>query len=333
MAPMSQQTEPLVIDVDTGIDDALALLYACAAPEAEILGVSTVVGNVSLNAATRNTRAVLALAGRGDIPVWPGAATPISTGSADARHVHGESGLGHAVLPEPPEPASRMHAVDAIIASAHAHAGRLTLVATGPLTNVALAVMRDPELPSLVRRFVIMGGAYAEPGNVTPCAEFNIWHDPEAARIVFRAFGGVGGTPVVAVGLDVTRKTTFDENDVAAFAGRAAGKPRGPALTRFIDDSSRFYFERMETWHGRRNLIMHDPLAVAVALDPTLVETRRAAVDVETGGRLATGATIADWRGQWGRLANTEVAVSVHADRARQMFFDAMLRLVDGPGK
>jgi purine nucleosidase len=333
MAPMSQQAEPLVIDVDTGIDDALALLYACAAPEAEILGVSTVVGNVSLNAATRNTRAVLALAERGDIPVWPGAATPLSSGSADARHVHGESGLGHAVLPEPPEPASRMHAVDAIIAAAHAHAGRLMLVATGPLTNVALAVMREPELPSLVGRFVIMGGAYAEPGNVTPCAEFNIWHDPEAARIVFRAFGGVGGTPVVAVGLDVTRKTTFDENDVAAFAGRAASKPRGPTLTRFIADSSRFYFERMETWHGRRNLIMHDPLAVAVALDPTLVETRRAAVDVETGGRLATGATIADWRGQWGRLANTEVAVSVDAERARKMFFDAMLRLADGPGK
>jgi purine nucleosidase len=330
---MSQQVEPLVIDVDTGIDDALALLYACAAPEAEILGVSTVVGNVSLNAATRNTRAVLALAGRGDIPVWPGAATPMSPGSADARHVHGESGLGHAVLPEPLEPASRMHAVDAIIAAAHAHAGRLMLVATGPLTNIALAVMREPELPSLVRRFVIMGGAYAEPGNVTPCAEFNIWHDPEAARIVFRAFGGVGGTPVVAVGLDVTRKTTFDENDVAAFAEHAAGKPRGPALTRFIDDSSRFYFERMETWHGRRNLIMHDPLAVAVALDPTLVETRRAAVDVETGGRLATGATVADWRGQWGRLANTEVAVSVDAERARKMFFDAMLRLADGPGK
>jgi len=333
MAPMSQQAEPLVIDVDTGIDDALALLYACAAPEAEILGVSTVVGNVSLNAATRNTRAVLALAGRGDIPVWPGAATPMSPGSADARHVHGESGLGHAVLPEPHEPASRMHAVDAIIAAAHAHAGRLILAATGPLTNVALAVMREPELPSLVGRFVIMGGAYAEPGNVTPCAEFNIWHDPEAARIVFRAFGGVGGTPVVAVGLDVTRKTTFDENDVAAFAGRAAGRLRGPALTRFIDDLSRFYFERMETWHGRRNLIMHDPLAVAVALDPTLVETRRAAVDVETGGRLATGATIADWRGQWGRLANTEVAVSVDAERARKMFFDAMLRLADGPGK
>ena len=329
---MSHEPEPIVIDVDTGIDDALALLYACAAPAAEILGVSTVVGNVGLSSATRNTRAVLALAGRGDIPVWPGAASPLSSVSADARHVHGESGLGHAVLPEPPEPASRTHAVDAIVAAAHAHAGRLILVATGPLTNIALAVMREPELPSLVKRFVIMGGAYAESGNVTPSAEFNIWHDPEAARIVFRAFGGVGAAPIVAIGLDVTRKMTFDEKDVAAFAASAAGKPGGAALTRCIEDASRFYFERMEAWQGRRHLVMHDPLAVAVALDPTLIESRRAAVDVETSGRLTTGATIADWRGQWGRLANTEVAVSVDAERARKMFFEAMLRLAEAGG-
>ena len=327
---MSQQAEPLLLDVDTGIDDALALLYACAAPEAYLLGVSTVVGNVSLAAATRNTRAVLTLAGRGDIPVWPGAAMPLATAAGDARHVHGDSGLGHAVLPESPEPAHTKNAVDAIVSTAHAHEGRLVLVATGPLTNIALAVMREPELPRLVRRFVIMGGAFGEPGNVTPCAEFNIWHDPEAARIVFRAFGGVGGTPVVAVGLDVTRKTTFDANDIAAFAARAAGKPRGQALTRFIEDASGFYFERMEKQHGRRILIMHDPLAVEAALDPTLVETRRAAVDVETAGRLTTGTTVADWRGQWGRLANSEVAVAVDAERARKMFFDAMLRLAEG---
>jgi hypothetical protein len=125
LAPMSQQTEPLLIDVDTGIDDAFALLYACASREAEIVGVTTVVGNVSLASATRNTRAVLRLAGRGDIPVSPGAASSLSEASGDARHVHGESGLGHAVLPEPPEPAARMHAVDAICAAAHAHSGRL----------------------------------------------------------------------------------------------------------------------------------------------------------------------------------------------------------------
>ena len=149
----------------------------------------------SLDAATRNTRAVLALAGRNEIPVWPGSATPLSNFAADARAVHGETGLGYAVLPEPPEPAQATHAVDAIVAAAHAHPGRLILVATGPLTNIALAVMREPELPRLVKRFVIMGGAYRRAGNVTPCAEFNIWHDPEAARIVFRAFGGPGGTP------------------------------------------------------------------------------------------------------------------------------------------
>src|SRR5271166_3941757 len=327
MPSMSQQTEFLVVDVDTGIDDALALLYACAEPQAHLLGVSTVVGNVSLEAATRNTRAVLVLAGRSDISVWPGAATPLSNFAADARAVHGETGLGYAVLPEPPEPAHSAHAVDAIVGAAHAHAGRLILVATGPLTNVALAVMREPELPSLVKRFVILGGAYAEPGNVTPSAEFNIWHDPEAARIVFRAFGGVGGTPVVAVGLDVTRKTTFDESDLAAFS--ADSRVKATPLARFIEDAARFYFERMEKEHGRRIFIMHDPLAVAVALDPSLIETRRAAVDVETTGRITTGATIPDWRGQWGRLANTEVAVAIDSERFRKRFFDAMARLAE----
>jgi purine nucleosidase len=332
MPSMSQQTEFLVIDVDTGIDDALALLYACAEPNAHVLGVSTVVGNVSLEAATRNTRAVLALAGRSDIPVWPGSATPLSNFAADARVVHGETGLGYAVLPEPTPAEQGAHAVDAIVGAARAHAGRLILVATGPLTNIALAVMREPELPRLLKRFVIMGGAYREPGNVTPSAEFNIWHDPEAARIIFRAFGGPGGTPVMAIGLDVTHKTTFDPSDLAALEARSAGQPLAPALTRFIQDASGHYFDRMEKRRGKRILVMHDPLALAVALDLTLVATRKVAVDVETAGRLTTGATIADWRGDWGRLANTEVALSVDAERFRKKFFDAMVRLAEGMG-
>jgi purine nucleosidase len=329
---MPQHSEPFVIDVDTGIDDAFALLYACAHDKAHILGVSTVVGNVSLAAATRNTRAVLALAGRADIPVWPGAAAAISIAVRDASEIHGKTGLGHAILPEPDERADalQLHAADSIIGAAREHSGRLILCATGPLTNIALAVMREPELPRLVKRFVIMGGAYSEPGNVTPAAEFNIWHDPEAARIVFRAFGGVGGAPVIAIGLDVTRKTIIDESDVAAIASRVAGKPYGPKLTRFLEDASRFYFERMEKTLGKRIFTMHDPLAVAAALEPTIVETRRAAVDVETTGRLTTGATIVDWRGQWGRLANAEVAISVDATRFRRLFFDAMARLADG---
>jgi len=327
---MPQHAEPLIIDVDTGIDDAFALLYACAHTQAQILGVSTVVGNVSLAAATRNTRAVLALAGRGDIPVWAGAATPISIAVRDASEVHGRTGLGHAILPEPDGPALQLHAADSIIGAARSHAGHLILAAVGPLTNIALAVMREPELPRLVKRFVIMGGAFSEPGNVTPSAEFNIWHDPEAARIVFRAFGGVGGAPVIAVGLDVTRKTIIDESDVKAIGSRIAGKPHGMKLARFLEDAARFYFERMEKVLGKRIFTMHDPLAVAVALDPTLIETRRAAVDVETSGRLTTGATVADWRGQWGRLANAEVAVAVDAERFRALFFEAMARLADG---
>jgi purine nucleosidase len=332
IAFVSELAEPLVIDVDTGIDDAFALLYACAHDEAQILGVSTVVGNVSLAAATRNTRAVLALAGRGGIPVWPGAATAMSIAAKDASEIHGQTGLGHAVLPEPEEPSDTLHAADSIIAAARSHSGRLILCATAPLTNIALAVMREPELPRLVKRFVIMGGAFSEPGNVTPSAEFNIWHDPEAARIVFRAFGGVGGAPVIAIGLDVTRKTIIDESDIAAIESRIAGKPKGAKLTSFLEDASRFYFERMEKTIGKRIFTMHDPLAIAVALDPTLVETRRAAVDVETAGRLTTGATIVDWRGQWGRLANAEVAVAVDADRFRRLFFDAMAGLAESAG-
>ncbi len=329
---MTELAEPLILDVDTGIDDAFALLYACAGDGARILGVSTVVGNVSLAAATRNTRAVLALAGRADIPVWPGAATAISIAARDASEIHGKTGLGHAILPEPDESSDALHAADSIIGAARSHSGRLILCATGPLTNIALAVMREPKLPRLVKRFVIMGGAYSESGNVTPAAEFNIWHDAEAGRIVFRAFGGVGAAPVIAIGLDVTRKTIIDESDVAAIASRIAGKAQGAKITRFLEDASRFYFERMEKMLGKRIFTMHDPLAVAVALDPTLVETRRAAVDVETTGRLTTGATVVDWSGQWGRLANTEVAVAVDADRFRQLFFDAMARLADGSG-
>ncbi len=326
---MSQQQDCLFLDVDTGIDDAFALLYACAAPQARLVGVSTVVGNVSLAAATRNTRAVLALAGRAEVPVAPGAAVPLGADPNDASAIHGVTGLGHAVLPEPAEPAHAAHAVDAIIAAARAQAGRLVLVATGPLTNVALAVMREPELPRLIKRFVIMGGAYREHGNVTPSAEFNIWHDPEAARIAFRAFGGPGGAPVVAIGLDVTRRTTIDGADLDALAARIGDRPREGALMTFLRDSARFYFERTERQSGQRFLVMHDPLAVAVALDPTLVETRRAAVDVETSGRLTTGATVVDWDGRWGRLPNTDVAVTVDAERFRAAFFAAMVRLAD----
>jgi purine nucleosidase len=317
----------LILDVDTGIDDALGLLYACASPQAEILGVSTVAGNLDLSRATRNTRAILALAGRADIPVWPGCARPILRAPEDASAVHGGMGLGHAVLPEPAEGENQVNAIDAIVAAAKAHRGQIVLVATGPLTNVAVALMREPELPRLLKRLVLMGGAYREGGNVTPAAEFNIWHDPEAARIVFRSFGGEDSAPLVAVGLDVTRQTELLPEHLDDLARRCAGAAHAPALVRFLEDSTRHYFEFVEARDKRRYFVLHDPLAIAAAIDPSLIDTVGVAVDVETTGVLTQGVTLADWRGVWRRKPNAQVAVSVQAARMIDAFIAAMERL------
>lgn len=327
---MTAKATPLIIDVDTGIDDALGLLYACVSPQARLIGVSTVAGNVDLQRATRNTRAVLALAKRADVPVWPGCAAPILHAPADASIVHGVSGLGHAILPEPPADDNAPNAIDKIVAHAHAMKGELVLVATGPLTNIAAALMREPALPRLVNRLVLMGGAFREAGNVTPTAEFNIWHDPEAARVVFRAFGGEGAAPLVAVGLDVTRQTQLTPGDFAALAKRCAGLPAAPALLRFLEDSGRYYFDLMEAWGRGRVLTMHDPLAIAAAIDPSFLTTQKVAVDVETAGHLTSGMTVADWRGAWKRKPNAEVAVAVEARRFIDAFLDAMERLARG---
>jgi purine nucleosidase len=190
--------------------------------------------------------------------------------------------------------------------------------------------MREPALPRLVERLVLMGGAYREAGNVTPAAEFNVWHDPEAARMVFRAFSGEGAAPLVAVGLDVTRKTLLFPEDLAALAKRCAGLVRAPALLRFLDDATRYYFDFMEKSYGARVFTMHDPLAIAAAIDPSLVATQRVAVDVETAGALTCGMTVADWRGVWKRPANAHVAIAVEATRFIAAFLDAMERLARG---
>lgn len=324
---MPDARTPLILDVDTGIDDALGLLLACASPAANLLGVSTVAGNVDLARATGNTRAVLALAGRADIEVWPGCLRPILREAEDASAIHGGSGLGHAILPEPPPVAKAFHAIDKIVESARRHAGELVLVATGPLTNVAVALMRAPELPKLLKRLVLIGGAFKEGGNTTPAAEFNIWHDPEAARIVFRSFGGPEAAPLIAVGLDVTRQTLLLPGHLTELARRCDGAPHAPALLRFLEDSTRHYFELVEKRERRRYFVMHDPLAVAAALDPSLVETTAVAVDVETTGTISNGQTVADWRGVWRRVPNAQVATAVRADAMIEGFLAAMERL------
>jgi purine nucleosidase len=324
---MSEAQTLVILDVDTGIDDALGLLYACAMPQTTILGVSTVAGNVDLQRATRNTRAVLALAGRADIPVWPGCVRPIMREPEDASAIHGGSGLGNAVLPEPPAADHADNAIDAIVAAAKAHSGELIVVATGPLTNIAVALMREPALPKLLKRLVLMGGAFKEGGNTTPTAEFNIWHDPEAARIVFQSFGGEGAAPLVAVGLDVTRQTLLMPEHLADLARRCEGAPHAPALLRFLADATTHYFERVARKEGRRYFVMHDPLAIAAAIDPSLIDTTAVAVDVETAGALTQGMTVADWRDVWGRKANAQVATGVRAEQMIEGFIAAIERL------
>ena len=318
---------PLILDVDTGIDDAFGLLYALAAPQVRLLGVSAVTGNVGLAKAARNTRAVLAL-GRADAPVWEGAAAPLLGHIDDASDIHGATGLGRAILPEPAPAPQGPHAVEALIAASHAHEGELVLVATGPLTNIALAIARDPGFPRRLKRFVAMGGAFTCGGNTTAAAEFNIWYDPEAARMVVRAFAEAGAAPSILVGLDVTRQTVLTEADLQTLARTCASAPNGPALTNFLSDAAQHYFELMQSRGRPRALVMHDPLAVAVALDPSLVTTKALPVDVETRGELTRGQTLADFRGTPGRIG---VALEVEAERFRSDYLAAIARLARRP--
>ncbi|HXT08696.1 MAG TPA: nucleoside hydrolase [Roseiarcus sp.] len=315
---------PLILDVDTGIDDAFGLLYALAAPEARLIGVSAVAGNVSLAKAARNTRAVLALARRADLPVWEGAAAPLLGHIEDASDIHGATGLGHAVLPEPAPAPPGPHAIDALIAASREHEGDLILVATGPLTNIALAIARDPGFPRRLKRFVAMGGAFTGGGNTTAAAEFNIWYDPEAARMVVSAFAAADAAPAILVGLDVTRQTVLTEADLKGLAKTCASAPNGPPLTTFLRDAARHYFELMAARGRPRALAMHDPLAVAAALDPSLVTTKALPVDIETRGELTRGQTVADFRGLPGRIG---VALEVEAQRFRADYLAAIERL------
>ncbi len=285
---------PLIIDVDTGIDDSLALLYACASPEAEIVAVTCVAGNVDAQQVAVNTRAVLELAGRTDIEVALGREMPLVRPLLTTPETHGPCGIGYAALPAPTMPLSGRHASDLFIEEARRRPGEITLVALGPLTNVAVAVLREPELPRLLRRLVIMGGAYRSPGNTAPTTEWNISSDPDAAKVVFTAFGGGDGVRrPLAMGLDVTERAKFTPDHMVRLARRAGSRPNdallageevrpfgaeprsvaSKAIVRFIADSLRFYMEFHSRYDGFYGAFIHDPLVLATALDPSLVRT------------------------------------------------------------
>ncbi len=328
----------LVLDVDTGIDDSLALLYAVASPEAEIIAVTCVGGNVAARQVELNTRAVLELAGRDDVEVALGRETPLRKPVQIAAETHGPRGLGHAEPPPPRRPLSERHAADVIAEAARDRPGEVTLVTLGPLTNLAVALDREPDLPHLLRRWVLMGGAFRAPGNTTPTAEWNIHVDPDAAKACFAAWAeaeeaaDAAARPIpkpLAMGLDVTERARFVSGDMVRLAVVAGCTPAdaarlaGPGEVRmlpigsvrvdpivaFVADALRFYFEFHERYDGFYGAFLHDPFAVAAALDPALVRTLPVHVDVEAGPGLAHGMTVADWRGLTGRPPNVDVAI------------------------
>jgi purine nucleosidase len=327
---------PLILDVDTGIDDALALLYAAASPEAEIVAVTCVGGNVDARQVAENTRAVLELAGRTDVEVALGREEPLVRKLETTPETHGPKGLGYAQLPPPIRPLSGRHAADLLIEEARARPGELTLVTLGPLTNLALAVLREPRLPQFLKRYVLMGGSYRSRGNTAPTTEWNIHVDPDAAKVVFTAWGRSHeehGTPrPTALGLDVTERAKVTPEHVVRLARRAGSTQedtialaRGEdpmratasvasnPVVRFIADALRFYMEFHSRYDGFYGAFIHDPLAVAATLDGTLIRTEALAVDVELGGTLTTGETVTDWRRVWNRAPNLDIAVEADA--------------------
>ena len=291
---------PLLLDVDTGVDDAVALLLAASRPDVEIVAVTCCAGNVEVEQAVANTLAVLELCGLRHVEVAAGPARPLVEPLRTATS-HGPRGLGYADPPPARATASGRFAPDVLVEKARRRPSELLLVATGPLTNVALALRSEPALPQLLRRLVVMGGAFDHPGNTTPVAEFNVAVDPEAAHAVVAGFATAAERPLL-VGLDVTDRARLRPEHVAAVGS-------GPVAT-FVEQALRVKFELNGGF-----VRLHDPLALALALDPSLGASRPAAVDVELTGSLTRAMTVVDWDGLWGRAANAEIAVEVDYER------------------
>lgn len=339
MAIAAGGRELLIIDVDTGIDDALALLYACASPEADLLAVTCVSGNVEAAQVARNTLAVMGLAGRGDVEVALGREVPLVRELRTAPDTHGPQGLGYAELPEATSGISSRHAADLLVAEARARPGALTLITLGPLTNVALALLLEPALPHLLKRLVMMAGAYRSAGNTGPTSEWNVAVDPEAMQIVLAAFADpdLSHRPL-ALGLDVTEKAKLTPQHLEHLARRAGCRSDGSPLAggrtnemvRFLADALRFYMEFHSRYDGFYGAFIHDALAVAAALDPGLVRWQPLAVEVELGGTLTTGETVTDWRRTWGREPNLDVCTDADVETFFTRFQDRVGRLAAG---
>lgn len=294
----------IIIDTDPGQDDAVAILLALGSPELEVVGITAVAGNVPLKLTEKNARKICELAGRPDVKVYSGAIRPLMRHLVTAEEVHGKTGLNGPELPEPKMKLQDEHAVDFIVRTLmEEDSGTITLCPLGPLTNIALALIREPKIASRIKEIVLMGGGFFEGGNVTPAAEFNIYVDPHAADVVLRS-----GVPIVMMPLDVTHKALTSAKRIAAV--RALGNRVGEATAQMLEFFERFDEEKYGTDGGP----LHDPCVIAYLLKPGLFKGRSCNVTVETASELTMGMTVIDWWGVTKRQKNALVMRDIDSD-------------------
>ncbi len=308
----------IIIDTDPGQDDAVAILLALASPEElEVLGITAVAGNVPLPLTQKNARIICELAGRPDMRVFAGCDSPIRRKLVTAEHVHGKTGLDGPQLADPVMPLQDQHGVDFIIETLRREpAESVTLCPLGPLTNIAVAFQKAPDIIARVRQIVLMGGAYFEVGNITPAAEFNIYVDPEAAEIVFKS-----GVPLVVMPLDVTHKALTNRARIEGF--RAMGTEPGRMVAEWTDFFERFDMQK----YGSEGAPLHDPCVIAYLLKPGLFTGRHINVEIETQSELTLGMTVADWWGVTKRAPNAMFIGGIDADGFYELLIERIGRL------
>lgn len=310
-------TRKIIIDTDPGQDDAVAILLALGSPELEVLGLTAVAGNVPLPLTQKNARIVCELAGRRDLPVFAGCDRPLRHPLVTAEHVHGKTGLDGPQMADPLMPLQEQHGVDFIIDTLRAEpSGTVTLCPLGPLTNIATAFARAPDIIERVQEIVLMGGAYFQVGNITPAAEFNIYVDPEAAKAVFGS-----GVPVVVAPLDVTHKALTTAPRVEAF--RALGTEVGHMVAAWTDFFERFDKEK----YGSEGAPLHDPCVIAYLLKPELFTGRFINVEIEVSSPLTRGMTVADWWRVTDRAPNALFLGDLDADGFFALLVERLARL------
>ncbi|MCY3682800.1 MAG: nucleoside hydrolase [Gemmatimonadetes bacterium] len=279
-------TQPTILDTDPGVDDALAIMLALGSPELDVIGICTVSGNVPLNTGTRNAQGLLQLLERTEIPVFAGADQPLKRDPVFATEVHGESGMGQAVLPEPSQEV-KGNAVDFLVQTLSDQPGEITIIAVGPLTNLALAEQRQPGILQKAKQVIVMGGAIAETGNSTPVAEFNFYADPHAAQKVVHS-----DAALLIVPLDATRQVVLSETDIE---NRIA--PMKTVASQFVVDAVQNVFALYRQLNREPIVYLHDPLAVGAAIAPEHLRSETLYIDIETSGDLTMGQVVTDRRG------------------------------------